>query len=59
MELRIRNSEWQRRIRKFITHPVTGFVALVVLAAVTVVSLVTSVARLIRSPHAPVVFGPK
>jgi uncharacterized membrane protein YidH (DUF202 family) len=59
MELRLRYYEWQRRIRKLFTHPVTGFVALIALVVVTFVTLVTSESRLIRSPHTPLVFSPK
>lgn len=59
MGLRLRHNEWQRQLRKFITHPVTEIVALVAVVLVALATLVTVESRLIRSPHSPVVFSPK
>ena len=56
---RLRHNEWQRQLRKFVTHPVTEIVALVAVVLVALATLVTVESRLIRSPHAPVVFSPK
>lgn len=59
MGLRLRHNEWQRQLRKFVTHPVTEIVALVAVVLVALATLVTVESRLIRSPHSPVVFSPK
>ncbi|MCL4688445.1 MAG: hypothetical protein KJ007_07740 [Burkholderiales bacterium] len=59
MGLRLRHNEWQRQLWKLVTHPVTEIVALVALVLVALVTLVTVESRLIRSPHAPVIFSPK
>ena len=59
MGFRLRHNEWQRQIRKFVTHPVTEIVALVAVVLVALATLVMVESRLIRSPHAPVVFSPK
>jgi hypothetical protein len=59
MALRLRHNEWQRQVWKFVTHPVTEIVALLLVVAVALVTLVTVESRLIRSPNAPVVFSPK
>jgi type IV secretory pathway VirB2 component (pilin) len=59
MGLRLRHGEWQRQLWKFITNPVTEIVALVVVVLIALGTLVTVESRLIRSPHAPVVFSPK
>lgn len=56
---RLRYSEWQRQLWKFVTHPVTEILALVAVVLVALVTLVTVDSRLIRSPAAPVVFSPK
>jgi hypothetical protein len=59
MGFRLRHNEWQRQLWKFFTHPVTEIVALVALVLLALATLVTVESRLIRSPHAPVVFSPK
>jgi hypothetical protein len=59
MGLRLQTIEWNKQFRKLIKHPVTGFLALTALGIVTLVTLVTVEARLIRSPHTPVIFSPK
>lgn len=59
MGLRLRHNEWQRQLWKFVTHPVTEIVALVVVVLVALGTLVTVESRLIRSPHTPVIFSPK
>ncbi len=59
MGLRLRHNEWQRQLWKFITHPVTEIVGLVVVVLVALATLVLVESRIIRSPHTPIIFSPK
>ena len=59
MGLRLRHNEWQRQVWKFVTHPVTEIVALLLVVAVALVTLVTVESRLIRGSAVPVIFSPK
>jgi hypothetical protein len=59
MGLRLRYNEWQRQLRKLVTHPMTEIMALVVIVLVALATLVTVESRSIRSPHSPVIFSPK
>ncbi len=59
MGMRLRHGEWQRQLRKFITHPVTEIMAIVAVVLVALAILVMVESRLIASPEAPVVFSPK
>ena len=59
MGFRLRYNEWQRQLWKFVTHPVTEILALVVVVLVALATLVMVESRLIRSPHTPIIFSPK
>jgi uncharacterized membrane protein YidH (DUF202 family) len=59
MGLRLRQTLWQRQIRRWFTNPVTGILALVAVVLVAVATLVTVEGLFIRSPHVPLVFSPK
>lgn len=59
MGLRIRHNEWQRRLWKFVTNPVTEVLALVAVVLLALGTLVAEDSRHIRGPYTPVVFSPK
>lgn len=59
MGFRLRYNEWQRQLWKFVTHPVTEILALVVVVLIALATLVMVESRLIRSPHTPIIFSPK
>ncbi len=59
MGIWLQRHEWRRHLWKFVTHPVTEILALVVLVLVALATLITVESRAIRSPDAPVVFSPK
>jgi hypothetical protein len=59
MRLRLFEQAWYRWISKISTHPVLPVAAAVALTAFALWALLASEARLVYSPHTPLVFSPK
>jgi hypothetical protein len=59
MGLRLRQTLWQRQLRKWFMNPVSGVLALVVVVLVAAAALVSEESRQMRGSPMTVVFSPK